>query len=71
MKALADHGRVSGLIPADGGDCERVLAEFAAAGIDLQALAQTLQTDGAASFVKSWHSLMTVIATRSAALASA
>jgi len=71
LKALADHGRLSGLIPADGGDGERVLAEFTAAGIDLQALALKLQTDGAASFVKSWHSLMTVIDSRSATLAHA
>ena len=50
-------------------DCEEVLAQFAAAGVDLQALAVRLQADGAASFVKSWHSLMAVIASKSAALA--
>ena len=34
LKALADHGEVGPLLPADGGDCEEVLAEFAKAGID-------------------------------------
>jgi len=45
----------------DGGDCEEQLAQFAAAGIDIHALAQQLQKDGAASFVKSWNGLMAVI----------
>ena len=57
-----------GLLPANGGDCEEVLAQFAGAGVNLQALAARLQADGAASFVKSWHSLMAVIASKSAAL---
>ena len=34
------------LMRADGGDCEAVLAQFAAAGIDIDALARQLQTDG-------------------------
>ena len=71
LNALADHGELSGLLPADGGDCEEVLAQFAGAGVDLQALAVRLQEDGAASFVKSWHSLMAVIASKSATLTTA
>ena len=68
--ALADHGELTGLLPADGGDCEVVLKQFAAAGVDVQALAARLQTEGAASFVKSWESLMAVIGSKSAALKS-
>ena len=68
LNALADHGELSGLLRADGGNSKEVLAQFAAAGVDLQALAVRLQADGAASFVKSWHSLMAVIASKSAAL---
>ena len=71
LKALADHGELSGLLPANGGNCEEVLAQFASAGVDLQALAARLQTEGAASFVKSWHSLMAVIASKSATLTAA
>ena len=67
--ALADHGELHGLMQADGGGCEGVLGQFTRAGVDLQALAVRLQTEGAESFVKSWHSLMTVIASKSAALA--
>jgi len=68
LKAFADHGHVGAPMPADGGDCETVLAEFAAAGIDVDALAGALQREGAASFVKSWNELMAVIAGKSAAL---
>ena len=71
LKAFADHGQVGQPTPADGGDCEAVLAKFRAAGIDLDALAAQLQTEGAASFVKSWNGLMGVIASKSAALATA
>jgi transaldolase len=68
LKAFADHGEVNGILPADGGDCEAVLAQFGKAGIDLNALAARLQDEGAASFVKSWNELMAVIVSKSAAL---
>jgi transaldolase len=68
LKAFGDHGTLAGLLPADGGDSESVLAEIASAGIDVGALARQLQDEGAKSFVKSWHELMGVIASKSAAL---
>ena len=71
LKALADHGELGDILPADGGDCEDVLAEFAKAGIDIDALASRLQEEGAASFVKSWDELMAVIVSKSAALEKA
>ena len=71
MNALADHSGLSGLLPASGGNCEEILARFVSAGVDLQGLAARLQRDGAASFVKSWHSLMAVIASKSATLTNA
>jgi transaldolase len=71
LKALADHGEIGPMLPADGGDCEDVLVQFAEAGIDLDALAAQLQDEGAKSFVKSWNELMAVIASKSAALARA
>src|SRR5439155_4543179 len=39
LKALADHGELGTILSADGGDCEEVLAQFAKAGIDIDALA--------------------------------
>jgi transaldolase len=68
LKAFGDHGAPRGTMAADGGDCEQVLAQFAAASIDAKALANQLQDDGAKSFVNSWQDLMEVIATKSAAL---
>ena len=71
LKALADHGELGDILAADGGDCEEVLAEFAKAGVDIDALATRLQDEGAASFVKSWDELMAVITSKSAALEKA
>ena len=71
LKALADHGQIGAMLPADGGDCEAVLAEFAKAGINVDALAAQLQDDGAKSFVSSWNELMGVITAKSAALKTA
>jgi len=68
LKALADHGEMGGSLPADGGDCETVLAEFGQAGVDINALAARLQEEGAKSFVQSWNELMSVIEEKSAAI---
>ena len=61
LNALAAHTELGSILPADGGNCEDVLAQFSAAGIDLEALAAQLQDEGARTFVKSWKELMTVI----------
>jgi transaldolase len=71
LKALADHGDLSEIMSADGGDCEAVLQQFARGGVDIDDLAAKLQDDGAKSFVSSWNELMGVIASKSATLANA
>ena len=71
LKALADHGEVATILPADGGDCETVLARFASAGINADALATQLQEEGASGFVKSWNDLLSVIDSKSVALKAA
>jgi transaldolase len=70
LLAFAANGTVNSVMAKDGGDAERVLARFAAAGIDIVALAARLQVEGAESFVKSWSELMQRIADKSAALAT-
>jgi transaldolase len=70
LKAFADHGKVGGALPADGGDADAVLAELRAQGIDDQALAARLQREGAAAFVKSWQALMAGIRAKAAQLAA-
>jgi transaldolase len=71
LKAFADHGKVGSTIPASGGESERVLNEFANAGVDVDALAAELQEQGADSFAKSWNDLLKVISSKSAALRTA
>ena len=71
LKAFEDHGEVGDILAPDGGDCEAVLARFAKAGIDIDALAVRLQEEGAASFVKSWNDLMACIDSKSAVLRKA
>jgi transaldolase len=71
LNALAAHSELGALLPADGGDCEDVLAQFGRAGIDIDALAAQLQDEGAKSFAKSWHELMAELDAKSAALVKA
>lgn len=70
LLAFADHGKLRGTMPMDGGDCEQVIAQFNAAGIDDAALAGRLQREGADAFVKSWNDLLGRIAQKSAAVAT-
>jgi transaldolase len=68
LTALAEHGVVGATMPADGGDCEEILARFARANIDVQSLSVKLQDEGAKSFVNSWNDLMAVIKSKCAVL---
>jgi transaldolase len=70
LLAFAANGNVNSVMAKDGGDAEQVLARFATAGVDVDALAARLQVEGAESFVKSWKELMKRIADKSAALAT-
>jgi transaldolase len=71
LKAFGEHGQIGGTLPADGGDCERVLSAFVEAGVDVHALATRLQDEGAASFVESWKDLMTRIESKLAVMRKA
>jgi transaldolase len=71
LLAFADHGRVSGGLPADGGDAEVVIAQFARAGVDDVALAAELQDEGTRSFDTSWNDLMACIASKAGMLEKA
>jgi transaldolase len=71
LKAFADHGKVGAMLARDGDNAEAELAEFTRAGIDIDALAEQLQREGAEAFVKSWNDLLACIADKSAALRKA
>jgi transaldolase len=69
--ALSKTDQLDSILPADGGNCQEVLAQFARAGIDIDTLAIQLQGEGAKAFVESWSDLMAVIASKSAVLKKA
>ncbi len=68
LKAFADHGELGQAMPPDGGDCEDVIARFAKIGVDVDAIAAQLQTEGAKAFSDSWNELMKVIESKSMVL---
>jgi transaldolase len=68
---FAEHGELGPLLTPDGGDAEEVIAKFGAAGVDVDALAGTLQSEGAQAFVKSWQELLDVIGAKSETLRGA
>ena len=46
LLAFADHGAVGGVLPADGGDAEAMLARIGAAGVDVDALGRRAADQG-------------------------
>lgn len=68
LRAYADHGAASAVMARDGAAAEAMLARFAQAGVDVDAIAQRLQREGAESFVKSWNELMQRIGEKSSEL---
>jgi transaldolase len=68
LRAFADHGVVSGTVPADGGGAEDVIDQFRHAGIEVRDLGAVLQRAGAAAFVASWNELIARISGKAEAL---
>jgi transaldolase len=71
LKALAKYHSLGSILPPDVGDCEEILSQFASADVDIDALANQLQEEGAMSFVNSWNELMDLIASKNAVLKKA
>lgn len=69
LEAFYDHGEVGEPMPADGGNCDAMLAEFTDAGVEIDTLAEKLRSDGTKSFVDSWNDLMSRISSQRVALA--
>ncbi|HEX6228067.1 MAG TPA: transaldolase [Solirubrobacterales bacterium] len=61
LKAFAEHGAVREPLSEDGGDAEQALLEFAAAGIDVEALSARLQEEGKQAFDQSWREMLATI----------
>lgn len=69
LKAFADHGAVQRFLPTHARYCDDVLAEFAAAGIDVDDLGTQLQSEGIRGFIQSWKSLLECVASKREILA--
>ena len=68
LLAFAEHGKVNNILPVDEGYAEEVLAEFTREGINDEALAAELQSEGTESFAKSWRDLLACIASKSSVI---
>jgi transaldolase len=68
LKALAAHEEFGEALPSNPGE---ILAEFAKAGIDKDAVAAQLLGEGVASFAKSWNDLLDCIASKGQILKAA
>ena len=68
LKATADHAAAADVLPRDGGDGRTTLALFEKAGVNISALAEKLQREGADAFVQSWRDLLEAITAKSKAL---
>ena len=70
LLAFEDHGQIERALPMDGGYCEAVIEEFQREGVDIEALAARLQSEGVDAFAKSWHALLMRIREKCAAPAA-
>jgi len=68
LKASADHAAATKIIRRDDDDSADIVAQFGKAGTDMSALAETLQREGAESFVKAWRDLLQAIDAKSKVL---
>ena len=64
LLAFAEHGCVGELLAADYARAEEVVASVAAEGVDVDALAEALQRQGAHAFSADWASLVDAIASK-------
>lgn len=68
LHAFADHGRLNGVLPTDGGDADVIVEKIRSEGVSIDALAHELQQEGADAFVKSWNQLLQRIDDKAEAL---
>ena len=69
IDAFRDHGHSADTLEADVAEARRVMASLAGLGIDMDAVTEKLQSDGVASFAKSFDSLMNTIEAKRVELA--
>jgi transaldolase len=67
VDAFVDHGTVARTVDADIDDARQVLADVAAAGVDLAEVAQILEAQGVAAFEKSFSELIEALRAKAGA----
>ena len=70
LRAFADHGRIAHTLDADPAAAEQILADAAAAGIDLANITSQLEREGVRSFCNSYHELLECIERKIGSLAA-
>jgi transaldolase len=65
LLAFADHGELETALSIESNTSNQVIAAFNEAGVGYEQLADKLQKDGAAAFVKSWNDLLATIKSKS------
>jgi transaldolase len=58
LLAFAEHGEVGGVLTEDTSEADRVIERAREAGVDGDALAAKLQSEGRDLFVESWNELL-------------
>ena len=71
LLAFVDHGGPVELMEPDYAGAQACIAEVSAAGVDVDALGESLQRHGARAFEADWTALLENIDTKAAALAPA
>jgi transaldolase len=70
ITAFLDHGTVSRTIDTDFTGADQVMSALADAGIDMEDVGQTLESEGVASFSKSFDELMQSLTDKASALSA-
>jgi len=58
LLAFADHGNIKSPLPHESNKTDNMLDQFKKEGVDIKALAEQLQKEGADAFSESWNHLM-------------
>jgi len=70
LLAFADHGEFGALLGEDPKEAERTIAAHSDAGVDVDAMAGKLQTEGVASFEASWNRMLERIRVKTESVAA-
>jgi transaldolase len=71
IEALCAHGTVACTVDQDADEAQAVLSGIEAVGVDLSAVAETLESQGVASFEKSYDDLVAALEDKAGALRAA